>query len=186
MNRFSMLGGLAIVVAASGCGGVAPGEEGEVLGEQQSAIQISSSAWKAGTSSNPYMSMCSPGQVMVGTAFDGNIPMIKCAVLTSTSADYFHRYDAIGTKLGVKPACFGSTDAAIGWGIAFPSFVTTLPCANVSFTLGASYVDGAGNPNWGQEWFTHNGHSVLGHVCKKLGYIVTAYNYDQDLFVCAS
>jgi hypothetical protein len=108
--------------------------------------------------------------------------------LSTTTADSPHRYNASSTRLGVHPACApaGNHDAAVGWGISFPSFVTTLPCASVNgWSFVADYVDGPGHTDWGQESFTWNGHSVVGHVCKRPGYVVRAYNYDQDLLVCS-
>lgn len=137
--------------------------------------------WAAGTGSNPYSANCGAGDAMIGWAFDRNTPLVKCAVMDEVTEGPL--YNGIDSKLGVSPACDG--DPAVGWGIAFPSFVTTLPCESIGRNVTADYVDGDGYADWGQEWFTWGGDSVYGHVCNRAGSVVTAFSYDQDLFVCA-
>ncbi len=178
---------LAIAGICAGCGELSTeADESSVV--VSAPLTITSSYWRAGTTS-PQRAACGLGDVMIGAGIDGNVPYIKCGIITQPIMDPVGAYTGTATNLGVTPACNTTLDAAVNWQLA--NFVTTITCEqrrNWHFT--ADYVDGPGNALWGQEWFWvgsgANAHQVLGHVCRKRGFVVRAADIDpdHDQFVC--
>jgi hypothetical protein len=177
-----------VVLGLSGCGEGSTDNQSN-LAEVTSAVSISGTYWKSGTE-NPATASCTGGDVMIGTAFDGNLPLVKCATMSGTVMDTTTSYNGTDTILTVNPACANPTtphDATVGFSENGDTGATSITCqTDHTHSWAGTYVDGSGYTTWGQEWFMWNGDWVFGHICGKSGYVVRAYNIDNDLFVCGT
>jgi len=192
--RYLVRMGMTLTLAAGGATGCgADGSEPDVSSSSE-AIYISYATWRVGTrpTASSVKAKCASGEVMVGLSLGSStvLPQILCGHLPNgLTLNPSFTYNGASTRDGISPSCnyatgFNpTTDAAVSWQIAYPSYTTTVECqSSISWQPGYSYVDDV----QGHGTFKDvNGKSFVGHRCTRANSYVVGYNGDHDLLDCA-